>query len=133
MNVLPPIVKETMGREARVLQSTIDSPIGLGSRSQSCSMAKDLSQPAPSCEIDDMKNMILVTSPDWCNSVDFPLSVSDLAHFASIKLPSCMQNTMHHSDQGMICHRSLHFQCQHCIYTKAHSRKKIIAFDIHNS
>lgn len=76
-NVLPPIVKETMDREERVLQSIADSPIGLGSRSQSCSMANDLSQPAPSSETDDMRNMILVTSPDWCNSVYFPLSVSD--------------------------------------------------------
>lgn len=33
---LPPIVKETLGIEDKLAQSTADSPIGLGSRSQSC-------------------------------------------------------------------------------------------------
>ena len=35
-NVFPAIVNETVGNEERLLQSTADSPIGLGSRSQSC-------------------------------------------------------------------------------------------------
>lgn len=34
---LPPIVKETLGIEDRLLQSTADSPIGLGILSQSYS------------------------------------------------------------------------------------------------
>lgn len=34
-NIFPPIVKETLGIDAKLLQSTVDSPIGLGSRSQS--------------------------------------------------------------------------------------------------
>lgn len=37
-NDLLPMVKETLGMEERTLQSTADSPIGLGSRSQSCSL-----------------------------------------------------------------------------------------------
>lgn len=36
-NILPPMVKETFGMEERLEQSTADSPMGLGSRSQSCS------------------------------------------------------------------------------------------------
>ena len=35
-NNLPPMEKEMVGIDDRVLQSTADSPFGLGSRSQSC-------------------------------------------------------------------------------------------------
>lgn len=35
-NDLPPMVNEILGMEARLVQSTEDSPIGLGRRSQSC-------------------------------------------------------------------------------------------------
>lgn len=35
-NFLPPILKAILGIEDRALQSTVDSPMGLGSRSHSC-------------------------------------------------------------------------------------------------
>lgn len=36
--VLPPIVKETVGMEARLSHSTTDSPMGLGNLSHNCDM-----------------------------------------------------------------------------------------------
>ena len=41
---LQPIVKETVGMESRLPQSTVDSPIGLGMRSQSYKYIRELNQ-----------------------------------------------------------------------------------------
>lgn len=43
-NLLPPIVKAMSGMDARLLQSTDDSPIGLGRRSHSCEGWKSYTQ-----------------------------------------------------------------------------------------
>lgn len=104
-NVLSPTVKETLGMEARLLQSTADSPIGLGIRSQSCSW--DLNKALRS-QLTDIHFILCIksTSP-YSYSQRFYLQFHfALIGFASIPQPShkpCTSRHAHHSKPHCVC------------------------------
>ena len=106
-NSLPPIVKATVGMEGTLSQSTADSPIGFGIRSQSCKSIMGISKRSMSrrpkkllrnnaCIITSLINIQSTNafnSPDSHSPIYDLVSGSASAGFASRQLPFHKQGT----------------------------------------